>query len=147
MSWRSPPAGRRVLIDTSAYYALVDATDGHHAGARAMAGRLAAERWRLFTTNFILAETHALVLARLGYTTAATVLREIDRSTTTIVRVSAADERRAREIIAQYRDKDFSFTDALSFAVMERLRIVLAFTYDRHFAQYGLGLVGADAGP
>jgi predicted nucleic acid-binding protein len=37
----------------------------------------------------------------------------------------------------QYGDKDFSFTDAISFGVMERLGIHVAFTFDRHFRQYG----------
>ncbi len=65
------------------------------------------------------------------------MLREIDDSLTTIVRAEADDERRARQILERYDAKDFSLTDAISFAVMERLRIGHAFTFDRHFAQYG----------
>ena len=47
------------------------------------------------------------------------------------------DEQRARQIIVAYTDKDFTFTDATSFAVMERLRIGHAFTFDDDFRQYG----------
>ena len=54
-----------------------------------------------------------------------------------MVRVSARDERRARDIVTSYQDKDFSLADAASFAVMERLRISTAFTLDRNFAQFG----------
>lgn len=132
---------RRVLIDTSGYYALADTSASDHAIATAIRDRLITERSRLFTTNFVLAETHALLLARLGRDVAATVLTEIDASTTTVVRVSLRDERRAREIIAAYTDKDFSLTDAISFAVMERLHISHAFGFDRHFNQYGFTLV------
>ena len=32
-----------------------------------------------------------------------------------------------------------------SFAVMERLRIGEAFTFDRHFAQYGFVMLGPEA--
>lgn len=69
---------------------------------------------------------------------AARVLDELDRSAaTTIVRPGAADGERASRTIRQYHDKDFSLTDAIRFAVMERLGIVVAFSFDHHFAQYG----------
>ena len=129
---------RRAFVDSSAYFALSASRDASHAGAIAIVRRLIAQRWRMFTTNFIVAETHALLLTRVDRRTAARVLAEIDHSTTTIVRASARDERRARQIIARYDDKDFSLTDATSFAVMERLRIGWAFTFDSDFAQYGI---------
>ena len=103
-----------------------------------------AARSRLFTTNFVVAETHALVLIRRGRLVARRVLQEIDLGRITVVRVSAGDELRAREIIAQYDDKDFSLTDAASFAVMERLRISVAFTFDHHFAAYGLTILASN---
>ena len=59
----------------------------------------------------------------------------------TIVRVEPEDEVRAREIIRRYDDKDFSLTDATSFAVMDRLGITTAFTFDRNFVQYGLDVL------
>lgn len=99
--------------------------------------KLTEERWRTFTTNYVIAETYALFLARLSWSHAAAFLRQFARSSTTIVRVEAADERRAVEIIFQYEDKVWPLTDATSFAVMERLQIVHAFTFDRDFSQYG----------
>ena len=127
----------RVFVDSSAYFGLANLHDSTHEDAQAIIARIASERRRLFTSNFVIAETHALFLARLGRALAARFLEEIDRSTTTIVRISLKDERRAREIIAQYGDKDFSFTDATSFSVMERLGISYAFSFDHHFMQYG----------
>ena len=70
-------------------------------------------------------------------------LREMDHSPTTLVWVTPADVQRAKAIIDQYTDKDFSLTDATSFAVMERLRVTSAFTFDRHFAQYGFTMLTA----
>src|SRR3990167_6723048 len=130
----TPPSGsRRVLIDTSAYFALSDVGETRHPAANAVRLRLIAERWRLFTTNFIAAETHALLLSRLGYPFALRFLDDLDQSSTEVVRVTSPDERRAREIIRHYDDKAFSFTDATSFALMERLAIPCAFTFDRNF--------------
>lgn len=128
----------RCLVDTSAYFALSDHTDANHESSLRIAGWLADNHVRLVTTNFILAETHALVLARVNRAVAWHVLFEIDHSSTTIVRVSSRDEQRAREILAQYADKEFSLTDATSFSVMERLGLTHAFSFDRDFAQYGL---------
>lgn len=48
------------------------------------------------------------------------------------------DEERAREIIYTHEDKAFSYTDATTFAVIERLGIKSTFTFDQHFAQIGL---------
>jgi predicted nucleic acid-binding protein len=43
-------------------------------------------------------------------------------------------------------DKDFTLTDATSFAVMERLGITYAFTFDHPFTQYGfIALTAAQA--
>ncbi len=64
-------------------------------------------------------------------------LDQLDQSSTVIIRVAEQDEQKTRAILRQYRDKGFSFTDATSFAVMERLKITAAFTFDRNFAQYG----------
>jgi len=134
---------RRVFVDTSAYFALADRRSASHRAMDAIVRRLITERWRLFTSNFVLAETHALLLSRIDHAIALQVLLAIDSSTTTIVRVSARDERRAREILARYDDKDFSLTDATSFAVMERLHISQAFTLDADFSQYGFAVLAA----
>jgi predicted nucleic acid-binding protein len=55
--------------------------------------------------------------------------------------VSAVDEQIAVEIISHHADKEYSYTDATSFAIMERLGIRRAFSFDRHFEQYGFELI------
>ncbi len=64
-------------------------------------------------------------------------LDSIEAGGTVVIRVRRLDEERAAQIIRTQADKDYSLTDALSFAVMERLGLSRAFTFDRHFAQYG----------
>jgi predicted nucleic acid-binding protein len=54
------------------------------------------------------------------------------------VRHRYADEKSAKSIIEKYEGKDFSYTDATSFAMIKRLNIDRAFTFDHHFEQYGI---------
>jgi len=124
-------------VDSSAYLALLDRDDEHHAEAAAILSHLARERYRQFTTNVLIIESHALLLSSLGSDQARSFLQTMGASNTTIIRVRAADEDAAKRIILQYIDKDFSFADAISFSIMQRLGIRLAFTFDQHFSQYG----------
>ena len=129
----------RVYIDTSAYYALVDSDDANHQAATSLAHRLGREGAELFTSNFVVAETHTL-LYRLGYDAAAHVLASVYASATRITRATEVDERRCREIVLQYKDKTYSLVDAISFAIMERLHLRRAWSYDQHFRQFGFSL-------
>jgi uncharacterized protein len=141
-----PPRARRVFVDSSVYLALLDADDEHHRHATQILHQLAQARYRQFTTNVLLIESHALILSVLGRTPAAQFLKDMQESRTVIVRVRASDEARAKQILFQYTDKDFSLADAISFAVMERLTLRLAFTFDRDFAQYGFTVLTATEG-
>lgn len=131
----------RVFIDTSAYYALNDARESEHERAREAMSLLPQYRARLFTTNFIIDELPALVLRRLGGDVALNVIKGVMGSTINLVRVSEEDEQKALAIIETYKDKGFSYTDATSFAVMERLQINTAFTFGYHFKQFGLTIL------
>jgi uncharacterized protein len=125
------------------YFALSATDDVNHRRAVALAK---SEYRQLCSTNFVVAETHALVLRRLGWQAAIRFLETVDGGATEVIRVRAADERRAREIIFAHTDKDYSYTDAASFAVMEREGIRVALSFDRHFAQFGFITPGLDHG-
>ena len=138
-----PLRERRVFVDSSAYLALLDTDDEHHNEAIETLQELAQARYRQFTTNVLLIESHALILSVLGRGRAAQFLTDMEESNTVVIRARASDEERAKQILFQYTDKDFSFADAISFAVMERFTIRLAFTFDRDFAQYGFPVLPA----
>jgi len=129
-----------VLLGTGAAVALVNKRDQWHTKAKRRLRLLQKRRVRLLLTNFVVGEIYALLLARLGGGVARQWLSTNDVA---VERVTEADESRAKAILLQYTDKDFSYVDATSFAVMERLRIPYAFTFDQHFAQYGLTVLTA----
>jgi predicted nucleic acid-binding protein len=132
------PRPRLVFVDASAFVALVSPRDQHHRQAGIILARLRRDHWRLFTSNLILAETHAWLLSHLGRRMALDWLRGIRASaSTTILRVAAGDEDAAIRLLERYDDKDFSLVDATSFVLMRRHGIDAAFSFDHHFAQYG----------
>ena len=129
----------RILVDTSAVYALIDRSDRWHSTAKAALDDIKKSRSEPVLTNFLVAECHALLLARLGAPLARSWLTN---NVWTVQRVTVDDEARALSIIAKYTDKSFSYADATSFAVMERLGLRRAFAFDPHFRQYGFQVVG-----
>ena len=125
---------RAVLWDSSAVLALLDADDADHRRAVAAARRIAAERRASFVTNYVEAEAHALLLRKLGRVIARQWLLT---GGLPVVAALPSEEERAREIIGRFGDKDWTFCDAVSFALLEARRIKRAFTFDHHFKQYG----------
>ena len=125
---------RGVLWDSSAILALLDADDADHEKAAEVAHRIALESRPSFITNYIEAEAHALLLRKLGRALA----REwLISGGLPVVRALPQEEAQAKAILARYRDKDWSLCDAISFAVLEARGARTAFTFDRHFRQFG----------
>ena len=125
---------RGVLWDSSAILALLDADDADHERAVRVAQRIASERRPSFITNYIEAEAHALLLHKLGR---ALALEWLLRGGLPVLKVLPREEERAREILSRHSDKDWSLCDAISFAVIELREVRTAFSFDRHFRQYG----------
>ena len=125
---------KAILADTSALYALADETDRHHKEAVSITRRPVEEEALPFTTNYIVAETHVLILSRLGAQAARTWLKNLSLR---VEQVTERDQSLARSIVIDHEDKDYSLTDATSFAVMKRLASDRAFTFDNHFTQFG----------
>ncbi len=124
----------RILADTSFIYALLDRNDNNFSQAVASLRTLAEKRWEPFLTNFVVAEVYALILSRLGRDVAFSWL---EKSIWPVERVGAEDEVAAREILRRYKDKSFSYVDACSFAVLNRLGCRRVLGFDAHFRQYG----------
>jgi len=125
---------RGVLWDSSAILALLDADDADHERAVAAADHIVADRRPSFVTNYIEAEAHALLLRKLGRAIARQWLLT---GGLPVLRVLPQEEERAKTILATHADKDWSLCDTISFAVLESRGARIAFTFDRHFRQYG----------
>jgi len=119
----------------------VRATDQHHAEADQMFRQAVRERVRLITTNLIVAEVHRFILFHVGIRAAALLLDRIDASPLlTIEFVTAAHHAAARRWLAKLSDQVITYTDAISFAVMEAARCRVAMSFDHDFEVAGFRL-------
>ena len=131
-------AGLDVFIDTSGFFALWDVSDRYHGAAARLQKELIGKRRRFLTTEYVVDETITLLRMRHSHNAAADFLDTVERSEA--LRVEWIGPERFHASAALFRrhtDKDWSFTDCVSFAVMRELRVRDAFTTDHHFKQAG----------
>ena len=110
-------------MDTAGFLALWDAGDGHHAAALRLQQELVRKRRHFLTTEYVADETITLLLARHSHRAATDFLDTIERSEA--LRLEWIDPARfhtAANWFRKHGDKQWSFTDCVSFAVMRELR-------------------------
>lgn len=123
-----------VFVDTSAFFALLDASDERHEATKHAFGRL--QRERLLTHSYVVVESEALVRRRFG-AGAARDLLEKTLPVVAIVWVDADLHRAGVTAILSAGSRRVSLVDCVSFELMRRERIDAAFAFDRHFAEQG----------
>ena len=133
-----------VFVDTGGWMACADRADPAHAASTSARDATLEAGRTLITTDFVVDETLTLIRFRLGLAAANAWWHQIDGSTR--LRWERVDNdrfERARNLFVRYRDKDLSFTDCTSFAVMRELRLTTVITTDRHFQQVGFDVLPA----
>jgi uncharacterized protein len=131
-------AAAEVFMDSAGFLALWDAGDEHHAPAVRLQAELARKRRRFLTTEYIVDETVTLLLVCHSHAAAADFLDTIERSES--LRLEWIGPERfhaATTLFRKHADKEWSFTDCVSFVTMHELRIRDAFTTDHHFKRAG----------
>jgi uncharacterized protein len=133
---------KKVFVDTSAFVALRNSAEHEHVAARAALSALVSERALLCTSNYVFAETYTALLVRVSRNEAIEWGRRFRAGEAIeLIRVEESLEDEAWSILESHADKQWSYVDATSFALMEREGIRTALAFDRHFAQRGLTLV------
>jgi predicted nucleic acid-binding protein len=132
------PLDDEVFLDTAYVIALANPADEHHQRAATLAASFNLENVRMVTTRAVLLEVGSC-LARLRFRAAAVRLLNIMETSPSIL-IMSVDEvlaRRGLELFCRRADKEWSWTDCISFLVMEQKRLRQALTTDEHFEQAG----------
>lgn len=132
---------KQVFVDTSAWSAIADASDTNHEIALLYKDDI-SEECRLVVTNYILDELYTLMLMNQGFEDTVDFQRQLDSAIQDgLVEVVWVLENIAAEAWTVFEkfnvDKHWSFTDCVSYVVMEQRDIKEAFTFDHHFEQMG----------
>jgi len=127
------------FVDTSAFIAVLDKDDDHHAKAKPIWKRLLEQRAELVSTNYVLLETQAILQQRIGIE-AIRVFNEDIYPVLGVEWVDRALHERAVASVATAGRKKLSLVDCLSFDVMRCRGLRLAFAFDRHFKEQGFEL-------
>ncbi len=132
---------RQIFVDTSAWDALADRNDANHESALFFRDEI-ARRCKLVVTNYILDELYTLLLLNIGYRGSVDFKQRLDVLVETgvldVVWVSEDIATEAWRVFAQFNvDKQWSYTDCVSYVVMKQRDITEVFAFDHHFEQMG----------
>jgi predicted nucleic acid-binding protein len=124
-----------VFVDTSVWFGAANIRDRLNARAKNILADIVAP----VLTDHVLVETWRLLHARVHRQAAEQFWLGVRRGAAQLETVLAADLESAWAIGEAFPDQDFSVVDRTSFAVMERLGLTRAASFDDHFAIYRYG--------
>jgi len=126
-------------VDTSALIALAVSSDRNHARAVHFLRTALSDGIRFVLGRPVLIEYIDGVTKRIGKKDAIAQLRALETSAVMRIEPDVDDDHvAAHDLFLRYDDQPIDLTDCLSFAIMGRLRLTDAFTFDRDFATHGL---------
>lgn len=125
-----------VFVDTSAFYASLDADDDNYQAAMQVWRNLEKLGEVPCTSNYVLVETMAVVGRRLGLQ----AVRDFQTQFVPLLEVHWVDESLHKLAVAALLTagrRNLSLVDCVSFDVMRRLGMEKTFAFDAHFAEQG----------
>lgn len=125
-----------VFVDTSFLIALLDEDDQRSTTAGGLWRRAAAAGGGVFTTNYVVLESCAVVQRRLGVPAVRRLLREV-LAPVQVEWVTRVDHERAVDALTTAARRELSLVDCVSFEVMRRLDVSECLSFDRHFGEQG----------
>lgn len=131
----------RAFVDSGGWIALVSPRDQHHTEAESLFREAAERRVRLHTSNLVIAEVHRFLLFQAGARAALNTLDHLVPSERLTIHFADAEhDAAAREWLHRFPNHPISYTDAVSFAVMDATGCQDVLGFDDDFAVAGFRL-------
>lgn len=131
----------RLFVDTSAWLALNNKNDQYHDEAVSKITKVRQQKIQLVTSEYVFDESVTIIRYRISHRAAVAFGDALISSNVASIEDITKEERlKAWVLFKKYRDKDLSFTDCTSFALMVKLKLQKAFSFDNHFKQVGFEL-------
>lgn len=126
----------RVLVDTSAFYALISSSDEFHQRAGAIYTDLVDRQVDLYTTSYVLVEFMALIHRRLGFSVLDNFVNTV-RDVVTVLWVDSLNHWEAWDLLKARQGRGLSFVDCTTLVLARSLNAKL-FAFDEDFIREGL---------
>lgn len=134
----------RVYVDSGGWLSVLIRTDKYHQVGTKYYEAILQRRTLLVTSDYVLDETITRLRYDVGHDAAKQFLELIEKATTMgaleIVFTSEAIWNKAKQLFLLYADVRLSFTDCVSFAIIQQMNIPEVFGYDTHFGLIGVSL-------
>ena len=131
-----------IFIDTAAFLAVLNANDQFHPAARQVWDEILASDAALFSSNYVVLKTTALLQHRFGIE----AVRLFESDILPIVEIEWVDEtihKQGMSALLAANRRSLSLVDCTSFEVMRRVGMDTAFTFDPHFPELGFKVIPA----
>jgi predicted nucleic acid-binding protein len=129
-----------IFFDTAAFLAILNANDRFHQPARNAWRDMLTTDSALFTSNYVILETTALLQHRFGIE----ALRLFESELLPVIEIAWVDEAMHKQgmstLLAANR-RDLSLVDCTSFEIMRQMGLDRAFTFDPHFGEQGFATI------
>lgn len=134
----------KIFIDTSAFLAVLNANDHFHHPAKQAWGVILAGDSSLYTSNYVLLETTALLQHRFGLE----ALRLLQSEILPVIEttwVDAAIHARSTSALLAANRRQLSLVDCTSFEILRQMGLEAVFSFDPHFRQQGFTVIPDNA--
>jgi len=131
-----------IFIDTAAFLAVLNANDQFHPAARQVWDEILASDAVLFSSNYVVLETIALLQHRFGIE----AVRLFESDILPIVEIGWVDEtihKQGMSALLAANRRSLSLVDCTSFEIMRQAVLDTVFTFDPHFRELGFKVIPA----